>query len=119
MTKIVVYTQNKDLVYTSVAHVHPDFEFRSMIGKKDADFFNKEDAILLTKTKKEVLASGKPSRDIIALKLGGGIRHFDLMVRPLMENGEISGIACISMDITDLKVAENQFLNPNDMKKNG
>ncbi len=119
MTKIVVYTQNKDLEYTSVAHVHPDFEFRSMVGKKDEDFFNKEDALLLTKTKREVLTSGKPNREVIALKIGGGIRYFDLMVRPVMANGEISGIACTSMDITDLKVAENQLLNPNDMKKNG
>jgi two-component system CheB/CheR fusion protein len=116
MTKTVVYTQDKNLVYTSMAHVHPDFEFRTLLGKTDSDLFNKEDALLLNKTKKLVLDTGTPNRNTVCLKIGGENRYFDLMVRPIKENGEITGIACTSMDITDLKIAEKQLSDFNNAK---
>lgn len=116
MTRTVVYTQDKNLVYTSIAHISPDFDFRSMIGKTDEDMFNKEDALLLEKTKKTVLKSGKPNRNTLALKIGNEKRFFDLMVRPIKENGEIVGIACTSMDVTELKVAENHISELNNLK---
>ena len=76
MTKTVVYTQDKNLVYTSMAHVHPDFEFRTLLGKTDSDFFNKEDALLLNQTKKLVLDTGTPHRNTVCLKIGGGKQIF-------------------------------------------
>ncbi len=106
MTKTTVYTQDKNLKYTSMASIHPDFQFSNMIGKTDSDFFSDEDAANLRQIKEGVIRSGKPVRQNINLKIGGEIRYFDLMVRPVLRKDQIEGIACASIDITELSVAE-------------
>ena len=109
MTKTAVYTQDKKLIYTSMANIHPDFQFKSMIGKTDADFFDKVDAKKLGDIKKNVLKTGIPKRETISLKIGGEIRFYDLLVRPVRDDNKITAIACISIDITELVTAEQQL----------
>ena len=109
MTKTVIYTQNKDLIYTSMPNIHPNFQFKNMIGKTDSDFFDKEDTKKLGAIKKKVLKTGKPERGTISLKIAGEIRFYDLLVRPVKEENEITGIACTSIDITELTLAEQQL----------
>jgi len=109
MTKTIVFTQNKDLVYTSIANVHPDFRFEEMVGKKDADFFAREDAKKLGDIKKKVLKTGEPSREIISLKIGGAAYFYDMMVRPIYEDTAITGIACTSIDVTELTKVEKEL----------
>jgi two-component system CheB/CheR fusion protein len=118
MTKTVVYTQDKNLIYTSMPNIHPDFQFKNMIGKTDADFFNKEDAKKLDDIKKKVLKTGKSEREIVSLKIAGEVRYYDIMVRPVKEDNEIAGIACTSVDITELTTAE-QHLEKVKNEKNG
>ena len=114
MTKTVVYTQDKNLTYTSMPNIHPDFQFKNMIGKTDADFFNNEDAKKLDDIKKKVLKTGKTERQTVSLKIAGEVRFYDLMVRPVQEDNKIMAIACTSIDITELVIAEQQL---EDIKK--
>lgn len=114
MTKTVVYTQDKNLTYTSMPNIHPDFQFKNMIGKTDADFFNKEDAKKMGDIKKKVLKTGKTERQTVSLKIAGEVRFYDLMVRPIQEDNKITAIACTSIDITELATAEQQL---EDIKK--
>ncbi|MFX0558621.1 CheR family methyltransferase [Maribacter sp. CXY002] len=109
MTQTVVYTQDSNLLYTSMANIHPNFQFKDMIGKKDTDFFNKEDAKKLAAIKRNVLKIGKPERETISLEIGGELHYFDLMVRPVFKDGTINGIACSSIDVTDLTVTEQEL----------
>ena len=109
MTKTAVYTQDKDLTYTSLANIHPDFQFKNMIGKKDSDFFAKEDSKKLESIKKKVLREGKPVRKTISLKIGGEMRFYDLMVRPVFKGKNITGLACTSIDVTELATAEKKL----------
>ena len=109
MTKTIVYTQDKNLTYTSIASIQPDFQFSAMVGKKDADFFSEEDAAKLEKIKKEVLLKGKSLRENIPLKIGNTQRFYDLMVRPLYKDGKIEGIACTAIDLTELSEAEREL----------
>lgn len=118
MTKTLVYTQDKDLTYTSMANIHPDFQFKNMIGKKDSDFFNMEDSKKLDEIKKKVLKSGKSERKTVSLSIGGEVLFYDLMVRPVFENKTITGIACSSIDITELVTAEMK-LEKIKVEKNG
>lgn len=118
MTKTIVYTQDKKLQYTSDANLSPDFQYNHWIGKKDSDFYSTEDAKRLETIKKKVLKTGKPIRQIIPLTIGGIQKFHDLMVRPIYNETEISGIACISIDITELTEAEKQ-LKQNGKEKNG
>ncbi|WP_289644291.1 CheR family methyltransferase [Maribacter aestuarii] len=109
MTKTVIYTQDKNLTYTSMPNIHPDFQFKDMIGKTDADFFDKEDAKKLGVIKKKVLKTGKAERATVSLKLAGETRFYDLLVRPVVEVDKITGIACTSVDITELTLVEKQL----------
>ncbi len=109
MTKTVVYTQDKNLIYNSMPNIHPDFQFKSMIGKTDADFFDEVDAKKLNDIKKKVLKTKKPERETVSLKIAGEVRFYDLMVRPVEKDNEIAGIACTSIDITELVTAEQQL----------
>ena len=118
MTRTVVYTQDKNLIYTSVANIHPDFQFKNMIGKTDADFFDKEDTKKLELIKNKVLKTGKLERGTVSLKIAGEVRFYDLLVRPTLEDNEIVGIACTSLDITELKETEQQ-LDKVKKQKNG
>ena len=90
MTKTVVYTQNDQLIYTSMANIHSDFQFRNIIGKKDGDLFSKEDAKKLDNIKRKVLDTGKPQRATLELKISGEARYYDLMVRPIGEDQKIT-----------------------------
>jgi two-component system CheB/CheR fusion protein len=109
MTRTVVYTQDKNLIYTSMPNIHPDFKFKNMIGKTDADFFDGQDAKKLEVIKKKVLKTGKPERETVSLKIAGEVRFYDLLVRPIEENSKITGVACTSLDITELASAEQQL----------
>ncbi len=109
MTKTIVFTQNNELIYTSIANIHPDFRLKDMVGKKDADFFTKEDAQKLENIKKKVLKTGEPNRETISLRIGGEVYFYDLMVRPIHENKAITGIACTSIDVTGLANVEMEL----------
>lgn len=109
LTKTAVYTQDKNLVYTSVADKGTDFQLNSLIGKKDADFFSKEDAQKLEIIKKKVLKTKKPYRNTISLMIKGALKHHELTVRPIIVDSKITGIACTSTDVSDLFIAEKQL----------
>lgn len=101
-TKTVVYTQDKNLVYTSIANMYPDIEYRNIEGKTDADFFTEKDTKKLEQIKTKVLKTGKSMRQTISIELEDSIKRYDLTVRPLHENSMINGIACTSTDVTEL-----------------
>lgn len=109
MTGTIVYTQDPELNYTSMANIHPDLQFKTMLGKSDKDFFSKEDASKLEKLKNKVLKTGKAGRDTISLRIGGQLKFFDLMVRPILENGKINGIACTSVDLTNIHTSDKEL----------
>lgn len=111
LTQTTVCSQDKDLVYTSMLHKGTDFSSALMIGKKDQDFFSKEDALKLTSIKNKVLKTGKAYRDIISLTLKGVTRLYDLTVRPIIVDDIITGIACTNTDITELSQIENNTSN--------
>jgi len=109
MTKTIVFIQDKELKYRSIASVHPDFKFIKMTGKTDDAIFVKEDAEKLKLIKKRVLRTKKPFRQNLSLKIGAISRYFDFMARPLFIDGEVEGIACTAIDITELFEAEKQL----------
>jgi two-component system CheB/CheR fusion protein len=109
MTGTIVYTQDLNLNYNSIANIHHDLQFKTMLGKSDKDFFSQEDATKLEKLKKAVLKTGHAKRETISLKIGGHLRFFDLKVRPILENGKINGIACTSIDLTNILTSEKEL----------
>lgn len=110
MSKTIVYTQDKNLKYTSIGdNVQPNFQFAKMVGKKDGDFYSEKDTAKLEKIKKEVLKKGKAIRERIDLNIGNATYLYDLMVRPVYSNDSLEGIACTLIDITELLEAKKEL----------
>ncbi|ARV14791.1 CheR family methyltransferase [Polaribacter sp. SA4-12] len=118
LTQTTVYTQNQDLIYTSMLQKGVAFQSQLLVGKTDRDFFSKEDAKKLEILKNKVLKTKKAYRDIVSLEIGGKTQYNNLTIRPIIIDSEITGIACTSTDITELYQAEKKLKDIN-KKMNG
>ena len=108
---IVVFSHDKDLRYTWVYNPSPGFNVEDVLGKRDEDIYQPEDAKLFTSIKRQVLASGIVRRDEVIThrpdSAGGNLVH-DMTTEPLCDaNGVIIGVICSAVDITERKQAED------------
>lgn len=115
MSRTIVYTQDKNLVYTTIGNIQPNFQFVKMIGKKDSDFYSKEDTARLEELKLEVIKNKKAIRKNVSLNIGNTAYLYDVMIRPILKNNTVEGIACTLIDITELHEAEKNIAK---LKKN-
>ena len=108
---IAVFNQDVELCYIWVYNPPDVFDARAMVGRYEGEFLSYEDAQRLIAIKHQVLETGVGTREEIFITLGEEVRYYDLTVEPLRNrDGEIVGITCATMDISDRKQAENQIL---------
>ncbi len=104
---VIVFNQDKELRYTWIYHPNPGFDVENIIGKTDFELLPDDDAKKLTDIKTKVLKSGTVSRERVKTTVEGKEFYYDLTVEPVKNNnGDITGIACASVDITDQVIAE-------------
>jgi PAS domain S-box-containing protein len=100
-SKIVVFEQDTRLRYIQIFNSHPAFESASVIGKKDEDLLPPEDVRQLTQIKKSVLDTGISATGTVRTTINNQEFYYALTVDPVKdEHGNITGIACTSVDIT-------------------
>jgi PAS domain S-box-containing protein len=110
-TSIFLFNQDRDLRYTWAHNPVRMFPQDSTIGLTDADFYNAEEAALLTTLKRKVLKTGKRLRQEIKLHINGQRHFFDLILGPLKdEQGTIIGITGAATDITEIRSLQQQQL---------
>jgi PAS domain S-box-containing protein len=113
---VVVFQQDRDLRYTWIHNAHPAFDSMDVIGKTDADLFPEQDAAELKKIKQKVLTSGQGTQQIVKSTIAGAPYYHNLTVEPAFdEDGEVTAITCSSVDITDLKLAEEALQHSYDL----
>lgn len=106
-SQVTVYTQDRDLRYTSISHALPGRSVEDILGCTDAEIFPHDGAAAMMAIKREVLSTGDAKRAEIPLEHAHGIRWHDLHVEPLRnEAGEIIGLTCASVDVTERKEGE-------------
>ncbi|OKH42877.1 hypothetical protein NIES2101_32130 [Calothrix sp. HK-06] len=104
---ITVFHQDIELRYTWVYNSTFAYHATQVIGKQDADFLPSEDALVLTQIKRRVLETGMGAQEEIKVTMQGQEFYYDLTVEPLLNvGGEIIGITCASINITDRKQVE-------------
>lgn len=104
---VIVYTQDRDLRYTSISHPMLGREIADILGRTDHDILPTEVGATIAALKREALASGVSKRTEIALEEPPGIRWHDLHIEPLRnEAGEIVGLTCALVDVTERKEGE-------------
>ncbi|MDQ2670203.1 MAG: ATP-binding protein, partial [Gemmatimonadota bacterium] len=107
-SSIIVFNHDRDLRYTWVHHPDPAFDTARMIGLRDRDVYERADeAAALEAFKRRVLEAGVGARREFRLALSDGHRDLDIRAEPLRDaSGEIVGITCAAVDVTDRRRAE-------------
>ncbi|MBD2129265.1 PAS domain S-box protein [Microcoleus sp. ZQ-A2] len=107
---ITVFNQDIDLRFTWLYNSLLGFSFDQVVGKLDCELFGTEDGQRLTAIKRQVLTTGVGSREETSITINGDIRHYELTVEPLLgSKGDITGITCAAMDITEIFAREQQL----------
>ncbi len=108
--QITGFTQDRDLRFTWAYNPTPGFDVDMILGKTDEDLVGTEQAARTMAIKRQVLETGKGSREELSAIVDGKTLYYDLTVEPLFDdNGEIAGIVCASIDITERKQAEEKL----------
>ena len=110
-----VYSLDRNLRFTWVYNPKPGFKAEDMLGKRDSDIFNADDAKRFTRIKKEVMKTGVKRRDEVVTHLPNGTLTHDMSTEPLRdERGKIIGVICAAIDITERKRLEGELKKANE-----
>jgi PAS domain S-box-containing protein len=106
-SQVTVYTQDRDLRYTSISNPMLGRSIEDILGRTDAEILASDGGAAMTAMKREVLASGEAKRAEVPLEDTPGIRWHDLHIEPLRnEAGDVVGLTCASVDVTERKEGE-------------
>jgi PAS domain S-box-containing protein len=104
---VTVYTQDRDLRYTSISNSMLGRPIEDILGRTDAELWPADGAAAMITLKRDVLVSGEPKRAEVPLEDAPGIRWHDLHIEPLRsETGDVTGLTCASVDVTERKEGE-------------
>jgi len=106
-SQVTVYTQDRDLRYTSLSNPVLGRSIDDILGRTDEELFPTESGATIIALKREALATGQPARAEVCFDSGASARWHDLHVEPLRnEAGDIIGLTCASIDVTERKESE-------------
>ena len=106
-SQVTVYTQDRELHYTSISNPLFDRSVEEILGRTDLEILPPDAGAIIAADKREVLASGQPKRSEIAISNSSGTRWHDHHIEPLRnEAGEIVGLTCAAIDVTERKESE-------------
>lgn len=105
---ISVFSHDLELRYTWVYNSTLGLPPEAIIGKRDADLLERAgDAIVTEAIKRDVIDTGVGRCEQIVIHSHGANRYYDLLVDPLLdEAGQVTGITCAAIDITEREQAE-------------
>ncbi|HXX08971.1 MAG TPA: HWE histidine kinase domain-containing protein [Pseudolabrys sp.] len=106
-SQVTVYTQDRDLRYTSISNAIMGQSVEDILGHTDTELLPPESAPAIVAMKRDVLTSGEAKRAEVTFEDAAGIRWHDLHIEPLRnDSGEVIGLACASVDVTERREAE-------------
>src|SRR6476646_1606455 len=106
-SQVIVYTQDRNLRYTSLSHAMLGRSIEDILGRTDEEILPRDAGQTVVALKRKALTSGKPQRTEIALEDTQGMRWHNLHIEPLRnEAGDIVGLTCAAVDVTERKEGE-------------
>jgi PAS domain S-box-containing protein len=103
-SEIMVFTQDRDLIYQWIYSPIAGFTEADFLHKTDWDAFPTADLQQLTAIKQQVLTSQTRQAMQFRLPQAGGDRYFNIKLEPLRDfEGTLSGIAGVAYEITEEK----------------
>jgi two-component sensor histidine kinase len=106
-SNVTVFTQDRDLAYTSVSGPVFGRQVEEIIGGTDDTILPQPSRKMVTALKQRVLADGQPADGEVSIGDGVARRWFDLHVEPLRDvTGKIAGLIGAAVDNTARKEGE-------------
>jgi PAS domain S-box-containing protein len=106
-SQVTVYTHDRDLRYTSLSNPLLGRAIDDLLGRTDEEVLPPDGGAAMIALKREALASGQPTRAEVMLEDKSGPRWHDLHIEPLRNDaGDIVGLTCASVDVTERKEGE-------------
>jgi PAS domain S-box-containing protein len=103
-SKVTLYTH---LRYTSLSNSMLGRPVEDILGRTDAEMLPSDRAAAVVAMKREVIESGEAKRVEVPVEDATGVRWHDLHIEPLRnEAGEVIGLTCASVDVTEQKEGE-------------
>ena len=106
-SQVNVYTQDRDLRYTSISNSMLGRSIEDILGRTDDEVLPPDSGAAIIALKREALATGQPRRAEVVMETSRGARWHDLHIEPLRdESGDVLGLTCASIDVTERKESE-------------
>lgn len=91
---------DKKLRYVWVDNPHPDFDAKSVIGKRDDELISAADAEEIMSLKRESFEKEAPIARILSFKRSDGLRHYSLFAYPIRQaSGKVDAILTVGFDV--------------------
>jgi len=104
---IAVYTQDRELRYTSITNPMYGRATDDILGRTDAEVLPEDSRATIIDMKLAALASGQAQRGEVSINDGPALHWHALHVEPMRnEAGDIVGLTCASVDVTERKESE-------------
>lgn len=106
-SNVTVYTQDRDLRYTSISNPMFGLSTEEIIGHTDEDVLPSAGRSAIIALKSAALETGSPQDSEVCIQSASGERWHDLHIEPLRDiMGAIVGLSCAAVDITERKEGE-------------
>jgi PAS domain S-box-containing protein len=109
-SSVTVFTQDRDLRYTSISNPFLGFKIEEILGRTDNELIPVENRPPVVSVKQEVLQSGEAKDREVQINDGQIVRWYDFHIEPLRDNKRrVIGISCAVVDITASKEGEEHL----------
>jgi PAS domain S-box-containing protein len=106
-SNVTVFTQDRDLRYSSISNPMFGFEIDKIISRSDDDILPAEGRAAVIALKRDALASGLAKDGEVRIGDGPNVHWYDFHIEPLRDvAGGIVGLTCAAVDVTDRKEVE-------------
>jgi PAS domain S-box-containing protein len=106
-SNVTVYTQDRDLRYTSISNPMFERKIDDIIGHTDEEVLPPTSRPAIVALKRAALETGSPQDSEVCIRTASGERWHDLHIEPLRDiMGSIVGVSCAAVDITERKEGE-------------
>lgn len=119
-SSVSIMQQDRNLRFTNVCNAPFGIPANDMLGRTDDDVTERaEEGRALAELKRKVMVSGQTTRSHVAVHVGGELRHFDMIVSPVLrddhsghddhdEYDQPAGVVTLVIDISEQKSAEKK-----------
>ena len=96
----VVAEVDRHLRYVWIDNPHPDFDAKSVIGKRDDDLISKTDAEEIMSLKRETFDQEVPMSRILSFERSDGLRYYSVFTYPIRQpSGKVDAILTVGFDM--------------------